>query len=119
MCGGIYEEDFTGEMWMNKKPMIDRGLLGGVTLESAVKLVEFLKCEADMDDDLTTVEYYNGMLEGLNANMAGEICSEALEREIKAYGIQTCINFKAFPTDDRSLIELGEDRYQDRPKCPQ
>ena len=119
MCGGIYEEDFTGEMWMNKKPMIDRGLLGGVTLESAVKLVEFLKCEADMDDDLTTVEYYNGMLEGLNANMAGEICSEALEREIKAYGIETCINFKAFPTDDRSLIELGEDRYQDRPKCPQ
>jgi len=104
---------------MNKKPMIDRGLLGGVTLESAVKLVEFLKCEADMDDDLTTVEYYNGMLEGLNANMAGEICSEALEKEIKAYGIETCINFKAFSTDDRSLIELGEDKYQDRPKCAQ
>ena len=100
-------------MWMNKKPMIDRGLLGGVTLESAVKLVEFLKCEADMDDDLTTVEYYNGMLEGLNANMAGEICSKALEREIKAYGIETCINFKAFPTDDRSLIELGTDRDKD------
>ena len=98
---------------MNKKPLIDRGLLGGVTLESAVKLVEFLKCEADMDDDLTTVEYYNGMLEGLNANMAGEICSEALEREIKAYGIETCINFKAFPTDDRSLIELGTDRDKD------
>jgi len=98
---------------MNKKPMIDRGLLGGVTLESAVKLVEFLKCEADMDDDLTTVEYYNGMLEGLNANMAGEICSKALEREIKAYGIETCINFKAFPTDDRSLIELGTDRDKD------
>jgi hypothetical protein len=97
-------------MWMNKKPTIDRGLLGGVTYESAVKLVEFLKCEADMNDDLTTVEYYNGMLEGLNANMAGEICSEALEREIKAYGIETCIHFKAFPTDDRSLIELGKDR---------
>jgi len=98
---------------MNKKPLIDRGLLGGVTFESAVKLVEFLRCEADMDDDLTTVEYYNGMLEGLNANMAGEICSEALEREIKAYGIETCINFKAFPTDDRSLIELGTDRDKD------
>lgn len=98
---------------MNKKPMIDRGLLGGVTLESAVKLVEFLRCEADMDDDLSTVEYYNGMLEGLNANMAGEICSEALEREIKAYGIETCIHFKAFPTDDRSLIELGTDRDKD------
>ena len=95
---------------MSKKPTIDRGLLGGVTLESAVKLVEFLKREADMDDDLTTVEYYNGMLEGLNANMAGEICSEALEREIKAYGIETCIHFKAFPSDDRSLIELGKDR---------
>ena len=95
---------------MSMKPTIDRGLLGGVTLESAVKLVEFLKREADMDDDLTTVEYYNGMLEGLNANMAGEICSEALEKEIKAYGIETCINFKAFPTDDRSLIELGKDR---------
>jgi len=93
--------------------MIDRGLLGGVTLDSAIKLVEFLKREADMDDDLTTVEYYNGMLEGLNANMAGEICSEALEREIKAYGIETCINFKAFPTDDRSLIELGTDRDKD------
>ena len=104
---------------MSKKPTIDRGLLGGVTLESAVKLVEFLKREADMDDDLTTVEYYNGMLEGLNANMAGEICSEALEKEIKAYGIETCIHFKAFPTDDRSLIELGEDGYQDRPKCAQ
>ena len=98
---------------MSKKPTIDRGLLGGVTLESAVKLVEFLKREADMDDDLTTVEYYNGMLEGLNANMAGEICSEALEKEIKAYGIETCINFKAFPTDDRSLIELGTDRDKD------
>ena len=98
---------------MSKKPTIDRGLLGGVTLDSAVKLVEFLKREADMDDDLTTVEYYNGMLEGLNANMAGEICSEALEREIKAYGIETCINFKAFPTDDRSLIELGTDRDKD------
>ena len=98
---------------MSKKPMIDRGLLGGVTLDSAIKLVEFLKREADMDDDLTTVEYYNGMLEGLNANMAGEICSEALEKEIKAYGIETCINFKAFPTDDRSLIELGTDRDKD------
>jgi hypothetical protein len=98
---------------MSKKPTIDRGLLGGVTYESAVKLVEFLKREADMDDDLTTVEYYNGMLEGLNANMAGEICSEALEKEIKAYGIETCINFKAFPTDDRSLIELGTDRDKD------
>ena len=98
---------------MSKKPTIDRGLLGGVTLDSAVKLVEFLKREADMDDDLTTVEYYNGMLEGLNANMAGEICSEALEREIKAYGIETCINFKAFPRDDRSLIELGTDRDKD------
>ena len=98
---------------MSKKPTIDRGLLGGVTLDSAVKLVEFLRCEADMDDDLTTVEYYNGMLEGLNANMAGEICSEALEKEIKAYGIETCINFKAFPTDDRSLIELGTDRDKD------
>jgi hypothetical protein len=98
---------------MSRKPTIDRGLLGGVTLDSAVKLVEFLKREADMDDDLTTVEYYNGMLEGLNANMAGEICSEALEKEIKAYGIETCINFKAFPTDDRSLIELGTDRDKD------
>jgi len=98
---------------MSKKPTIDRGLLGGVTLDSAVKLVEFLKREADMDDDLTTVEYYNGMLEGLNANMAGEICSEALEREIKAYGIETCIHFKAFPSDDGSLIELGTDRDKD------
>ena len=104
---------------MSKKPTIDRGLLGGVTLESAVKLVEFLKCEADMDDDLTTVEYYNGMLEGLNANMAGEICSEALEREIKAYGIEIIEHPTAVTGDDRSLIELGEDRYQDRPKCPQ
>ena len=104
---------------MSKKPTIDRGLLGGVTLDSAVKLVEFLRCEADMDDDLTTVEYYNGMLEGLNANMAGEICSEALEKEIKAYGIETCINFKAFPTDDGSTSESGEDGYQDRPSCAQ
>src|SRR6056300_936489 len=104
---------------MSKKPTIDRGLLGGVTLDSAVKLVEFLKREADMDDDLTTVEYYNGMLEGLNANMAGEICSEALEREIKAYGIETIEHPTSVAGDDRSLIELGEDRYQDRPKCPQ
>jgi len=104
---------------MSKKPTIDRGLLGGVTLESAVKLVEFLKREADMDDDLTTVEYYNGMLEGLNANMAGEICSEALEKEIKAYGIETCIHFKAFPSDDGSTSALGTDGDQDRPSCPQ
>ena len=104
---------------MSKKPMIDRGLLGGVTLESAVKLVEFLKREADMDDDLTTVEYYNGMLEGLNANMAGEICSEALEREIKAYGIETIEHPTSVAGDDGSTSALGTDGDQDRPSCPQ
>jgi len=95
---------------MSRKPTIDRGLAGGVTYESAVVLVEFLKREADMDDDLTTVEYYSGMLEGLNANMAGEIHSSALEREIKAYGIETITDIGAIPTDDGSPCGLGKNR---------
>jgi len=98
---------------MSRKPTIDRGLLGGVTYESAVVLVEFLKREADMDDDLTTVEYYSGMLEGLNANMAGEICSPALEREIKAYGIETITDLTTVTRDDRSTRATGTDRDQD------
>ena len=104
---------------MSKKPSIDRGLTGGVTYESMENLLRFLINEADMDDDSWNVEYYSGMLEGIKSNMQGEIHSARLEREIKAYGIETCINFKAFPTDDGSTSALGTDGDQDRPSCPQ
>lgn len=104
---------------MNKKPLAYRGLMGGITIESAIKIFEFLRAEADMDDDLTSVEYYNGVLDGMTTVLNGEIHSEKLLKEIKAYGIETIEHPTSVAGDDRSLIELGEDRYQDRPKCPQ
>jgi hypothetical protein len=94
---------------MSKKPTIDRGLSGGVALHSVEGLIQFLIDEADMDDDLTTVEYYKGMLEGISTNMVGEIHSPALEREIKAYGIQTDTDISTIARDDRSTRESGTD----------
>ena len=47
---------------MSKKPVAYKGMMGGITYESAVIILKFLRNEADMDDDLSTVEYYNGML---------------------------------------------------------
>ena len=104
---------------MNKKPVLERGLMGGITFESAILIIKFLRNEADMDDDLSTVEYYNGMLQGMDSVRNGEIFSQALFKEIKAYGIETIEHPTTVAGDDRSLIELGEDRYQDRPKCAQ
>ena len=95
---------------MSRKPKIDRGLAGGVTYESAARLLHFLVMEAEIDDDVRNAQYYAGMLEGLNANMAGEIHSSALEREIKAYGIETITDIGAIPTDDGSPCGLGKDR---------
>ena len=48
---------------MSKKPLAYKGLMGGITRESAVNIYTFLRNEADMDDDLTSVEYYNGVLD--------------------------------------------------------
>jgi len=104
---------------MSKKPLAYKGLMGGITFESAILIIKFLRNEADMDDDLSTVEYYNGMLQGMDSVRNGEIFSEALFKEIKAYGIETIEHPTTVTGDDRSLIELGEDRYQDRPKCAQ
>ena len=104
---------------MSKKPLAYKGLMGGITRESAVNIYKFLRNEADMDDDLTSVEYYNGVLDGMSSVMNGEIFSQKLQEEIKAYGIETIEHPTSVNGDDRSLIELGEDRYQDRPKCPQ
>ena len=104
---------------MNKKPLAYQGLMGGITIESAIKIFEFLRAEADMDDDLTSVEYYNGVLDGMNSVTKGEIFSQKLQKEIKAYGIETIEHPTPVARDDRSLIEIGEDGYQDRPSCPQ
>lgn len=104
---------------MNKKPLAYQGLMGGITITSAIKIFEFLRAEADMDDDLTSVEYYNGVLDGMNSVKNGEIFSQKLLKEMKAYGIETIEHPTSVLGDDRSLIELGEDRYQDRPKCAQ
>ena len=109
----------TAEKTMSKKPTIDRGLAGGVTYESAARLLHFLVMEAEIDDDVRNAQYYSGMLEGLNANMAGGIHSTALEREIKAYGIETITDITAIPTDDGSPCGFGTDGNQDRPLCPQ
>jgi serine/threonine protein phosphatase PrpC len=94
-------------------------MMGGITRESAVNIYTFLRNEADMDDDLTSVEYYNGVLDGMGTVMNGEIFSQKLLEEMKAYGIETIEHPAPVVGDDRSLIELGEDRYQDRPKCAQ
>ena len=104
---------------MNKKPLAYQGLMGGITIPSAIKIIEFLRAEADMDDDLSTVEYYNGMLRGMDSVRNGEIFSQDLFKEMKAYGIETIEHPPSVLGDDRSLIELGEDGYQDRPSCPQ
>ena len=73
---------------MNKKPVLERGLMGGIKIKSVRELAKFLMNEADMDDDLSTVEYYSGMLAGLSVEN-GELHSQSLEKEIKAYGIET------------------------------
>ena len=104
---------------MSKKPLAYKGLMGGITRESAVNIYTFLRNEADMDDDLTSVEYYNGVLDGMGSVMNGEIFSQKLQKEIKAYGIETIEHPTPVAGDDRSLIEIGEDGYQDRPSCPQ
>lgn len=84
---------------MNKKPVLERGLMGGITRQSARALAEFLMNEADMDDDLSTVEYYSGMLTGLSGEH-GEIHSQSLEKEIKAYGIEVIENPAIVSRDD-------------------
>ena len=104
---------------MSKKPLAYKGLMGGITYESAVIILKFLRNEADMDDDSWTVEYYDGMLQGMESVRNGEIFSQRLLKEIKAYGIEIIEHPTSVNGDDRSLIELGEDRYQDRPKCAQ
>lgn len=100
---------------MSKKPLAYKGLMGGITYESAILILKFLRNEADMDDDLSTVEYYNGMLAGMDSVRNGEIFSQSLFKEIKAYGIEIIEHPTTVVRDDRSLIELGEDRDKDRP----
>jgi hypothetical protein len=104
---------------MSKKPLAYKGLMGGITYESAILILKFLRNEADMDDDSWSVEYYNGMLQGMESVRNGEIFSQRLLKEIKAYGIEIIEHPTSVAGDDRSLIELGEDRYQDRPSCAQ
>lgn len=85
---------------MGKKPVAYRDVFGGITLESARDIYEFLRSEADMDDDLTTVEYYNGILKGMTIVRNGAIHSHELEREIKAYGIEIIAHPTAILGDD-------------------
>ena len=104
---------------MSKKPLAYKGLMGGITRESAVNIYTFLRNEADMDDDLTSVEYYNGVLNGMGSVMNGEIFSQKLLEEMKAYGIETIEHPTSVAGDDGSTSALGTDGDQDRPSCPQ
>jgi hypothetical protein len=97
---------------MSKKPVLERGLMGGITIQSARALAEFLMNEADMDDDLSTVEYYSGMLTGLSVEH-GELHSLSLEKEIKAYGIQVIENPAIVSRDDRGVGVPRTHRDQD------
>src|SRR5210317_1435941 len=106
-------------MTVSKKPLAYKGLMGGITFESAILIIKFLRNEADMDDDLSTVEYYNGMLQGMDSVRNGEIFSQALFKEIKAYGIETIEHPTTVAGDDGRPCEPREDGYQDRPSCPQ
>ena len=103
---------------MNKKPLAYKGLMGGITRESAVLIYKFLRNEADMDDDLTSVEYYNGVLDGMTTVLNGEIHSEKLLKEIKAYGIEIIEHPASVVGDDGRPCEPRTDRDKDRPLCP-
>ena len=102
---------------MSKKPVLERGLMGGITRQSARALALFLMNEADMDDDLSTVEYYSGMLTGLSVQQ-GEIYSQSLEKEIKAYGIEVIEHPTPVVGDDGRPCEPRENGDKDRPLCP-
>jgi hypothetical protein len=104
---------------MNKKPSAHKGLMGGITYESAVIILKFLRDEADMDNDSWNAEYYNGMLQGMKSVRNGEIFSQRLLKEIKAYGIEIIEHPTPVVGDDGRPCEPREDRYQDRPSCPQ
>ena len=100
---------------MSKKPIAHKGMMGGITFESAVIIIKFLRNEADIDDDLSTVEYYNGMLSGMDAVRNGEIFSEPLLKEIKAYGIEIAEHPAPVVGDDGRPCEPRENRDKDRP----
>ena len=73
---------------MSKKPTAYRGILGGITYESAILILKFLRDEANRDDDLSTVERCTGMLQGMDSVRNGEIFSHDLFKDIKDYGIK-------------------------------
>ena len=100
---------------MSKKPVAYKGMMGGITYESAIIILKFLRNEADMDDDLSTVEYYNGMLQGMDAVRNGEIFSQDLLKEIKAYGIKIVEHPTPVVGNDGRPCEPRENRNQDRP----
>lgn len=103
---------------MSKKPLAHKGLMGGITLESAIIILKFLRNEADIDDDLSTVEYYNGMLEGMDSVRHGEIFSQDLLKEIKAYGIEIIEHPSPVVGDDGRPCEPRENGDKDRSLCP-
>jgi hypothetical protein len=100
---------------MSKKPLAYKGLMGGITYESAIIILKFLRNEADMEDDLSTVEYYNGMLQGMESVRNGEIFSQSLMKEIKAYGIQVIEHPASVVGDDGRPCEPRENGDKDRP----
>ena len=103
---------------MSKKPVAHKGMMGGITRESAVNIYTFLRNEADMDDDLISVEYYNGVLDGMGTVMNGEIFSQKLLEEMKAYGIETIEHPAPVVGDDGRPCEPRENGDKDRPLCP-
>jgi serine/threonine protein phosphatase PrpC len=103
---------------MSKKPLAYKGMMGGITRESAVNIYTFLRNEADMDDDLTSVEYYNGVLDGMGTVMNGEIFSQKLLEEMKTYGIETIEHPAPVVGDDGRPCEPRKNGDQDRPLCP-
>ena len=103
---------------MNKKPVAHKGAMGGITIESAVNIYKFLRDEADMDDDFISTEYYNGVLDGMTSVMHGEIFSNKLLKEIKAYGIEIIEHPAPVVGDDGRPCEPRENGDKDRPLCP-
>ena len=83
------------------KPPVYRGVMGGITRESAYILYTFLRNEEDMDDNVERVAYYNGLLAGMSSVMNGEIFSREIDQEIKAYGIEIIEHPTSVARNDR------------------
>ena len=73
---------------MNKIPAVIRNADGILTGESALAWCRFLRDEADMDDDLRLVSFYEGMIKGMKCITPAGVTSKVIETEIQRFTIQ-------------------------------